>query len=151
MGTTMLYSGRRVVADFDSEEDPSELDEEELEDGCSDRFRQETWVEWVRRTTTIVEEHLHSSGLDDWVTLQRKRKWAFAGHVARRQDSRWSHKVLKWIPTEGHRLRGHPAKRWRDSLDDFFKQLGFHQGDWMVFAEERKGWANLAEDFVLQI
>ena len=38
-----------------------------------------------------------------------------------------------------------------EALDDFFKQLGFRQGDWLVFAQDRKGWANLAEDFAVQL
>ena len=28
----------------------------------------------------------------------RKKKWKWAGHVIRRNDNRWSHRITNWIP-----------------------------------------------------
>ena len=107
----------------------------------------ETWVEWLKRTTGIVEKQLKAAGLDDWVVSQRKRKWAFAGHVARREDGRWSQKVLQWEPLDGYRSRGHPIKRWGDAIDDFFKPLDVGRHGWITIAQDRNGWASLAKEF----
>ena len=72
--------------------------EEKGDDDDQPLRQEETWVEWIRRTTGMMEKQLHAASLDDWVAAQRKRKWSFAGHVARRDDGRWSHQVLKWEP-----------------------------------------------------
>ena len=49
------------------------------EDG---KLSHESWVEWVKRTTHIVEEQLAKTGLDDWVTAVRRKLWRWAGHLA---------------------------------------------------------------------
>ena len=147
----MLGSGRRPAEIIDhasasSSESIGGSTEEEDDDDQPLR-EEETWVEWIRRTTGIVEKQLRATSLDDWVAAQRKRKWSFAGHVARRDDGRCSHQVLKWEPPEGCRSRGHPVKWWGDALDEFFKSLGIGRHGWITIAQDRQGWALLAKDF----
>eukprot|EP00973_Karenia_brevis_P061587 8564345-Karenia_brevis.AAC.1 len=77
----------------------------------------ENWVDWLRRTTAIAEGQLHQVVLDDWVRAQRRRKYKFAGHVARREDGRWSTRMLNWTPQTGYRQIGRPRRRWRDVLE----------------------------------
>ena len=97
-------------------------------------------MEWVSRATRIAEEHMRKAGVDDWVAAQRKRKWDYAGQVARREDGRWSTKLLAWEPAEGKRKRGHPKLRWRDDLDAFWQQKMQEQpGFWMIAAMNEKG------------
>ena len=72
------------------------------EDIDKDKGASESWLDWIKRTTSVAEEHLRATGLDDWVVAQRKRNWAFAGHVARRTDMRWSSHLLKWCPQDGY-------------------------------------------------
>ena len=45
-----------------------------------------------------------------------KRKLAWAGHVARRTDGRWTTTCMEWYPREWKRPRGRPPMRWSDSL-----------------------------------
>ena len=92
---------------------------------CDDQPMKEdgTWVEWLKRTTGIVEKQLKAAGLDDWVVSQRKRKWAFAGHVARREDGRWSQKVLQWEPSDGCRSRGTRSNAGAMQLTIFLSHL----------------------------
>eukprot|EP00973_Karenia_brevis_P079033 10967489-Karenia_brevis.AAC.1 len=68
------------------------------------------WVEWVQRATHTAEEHLRRCGIEDWVTAQRRKKWRWAGHLARRADGRWSTKLLEWTPVDGFRNPGHPTR-----------------------------------------
>jgi hypothetical protein len=46
--------------------------------------------------------------------LKSKLRWA--GHVARRTDSRWTTKLMEWYPRDWKRPVGRPPMRWNDSL-----------------------------------
>ena len=59
------------------------------------------------------------AGIRDWAKEQARRKWIWAGHVARRTDKRWTREVLEYHPVHGSRARGHPKTRWEDELDKF--------------------------------
>eukprot|EP00973_Karenia_brevis_P005864 799323-Karenia_brevis.AAC.1 len=109
----MLGSPRRqhkevkdTVSSCESESVDLELQSEHEEE---EEIVEESWVEWVRRTTHLAEEHFSKVAQDDWITAQRRRKFRFAGHVARREDARWDTTLLNWTP-EGRRKRGHPPK-----------------------------------------
>ena len=108
----------------------------------------ETWAEWIQRVTHQVEAACRTLGVKDWVEEQRRRKWKWAGHVARRSDGRWTKEVLNWSP-EGWRKRGRPVIRWSDFLDDFVSsQMGLSEkGMWEVLAQDREGWRLWTEDF----
>ena len=63
--------------------------------------------------------------------LIKRRKWKWAGHVARRSDDRWTTSVTSWWPREsGKRSRGRQKKRWKD---DFKKSAK----DWWQHARDR--------------
>ena len=109
----------------------------------------EPWVDWIKRVTRTAEEAARFTGIKDWVVEQSRRKWMWAGHVARRTDKRWSKVTLDWIPSEGSRRRGHPDTRWEDALNSFFhRSLGLDHGSWQEFAQDRANWDSLSMDFV---
>ena len=119
---------------------------EEIENEASTNH--EDWVDWIRRTTHLAEEHCQRAGLEDWVAAVRRKHWRWAGHLARRTDGRWSSQLLSWVPL-GRRSRGHPCKRWSDALDEyFFKTVGLPRGSWQVVAMDRLQWHSLEDDFV---
>eukprot|EP00973_Karenia_brevis_P085151 11818440-Karenia_brevis.AAC.1 len=68
----------------------------------------EPWIVWLRRATGISESLAQQYGVCDWVEEQKRRKWRLAGHTARRDDARWSWKLLSWLPAEGKRSLGRP-------------------------------------------
>ena len=70
-----------------SEEEGSGLDEGQLE---------ETYVEWLVRSTGVVEERREEAGVDDWIVAPRRRYWLWAGHVARRSYDTWLLRVTTW-------------------------------------------------------
>eukprot|EP00973_Karenia_brevis_P054834 7623296-Karenia_brevis.AAC.1 len=88
--------------------------------------------------------------VDDWVSAQREKKWHWAGHLARRTDSRWSSLLLKFQPRCGHRNRGHPVKRWCDDIIHFFVTRGYAKDAWMDVAQDRDRWIALESDYVQQ-
>ena len=95
---------------------------------CSEGAEQdplETWVQWKQRTTREALHALKKVGIPDWAEEQRRRHWKWAGHVARRQDGRWSKRSLRWAP-EGRRAQGRPKRRWEDSLNEYFRHSFNH-------------------------
>ena len=42
-------------------------------------------------------------------------KWA-DGHTARRNDNRWTTRIMDWQPRTGKRNRGRQRRRWRDDI-----------------------------------
>ena len=51
------------------------------------------------------------TGVTDIMEKVRQSKWRWAGHVARFQDNRWTHRLTEWQPREGKRKRGRQKRR----------------------------------------
>ena len=51
----------------------------------------EPWQEWIRRSTHAVEHRMGRLKIEDWVTLQRRRKWRWANKVATSTQEAWDH------------------------------------------------------------
>ena len=107
----ILGAERKKVDLEENEGDDSDSELEPDNDDDSKEMDHETWVEWIVRTTGIVEGQLGKAGLDDWCTAVRRKKWRWAGHLARRDDGRWSTRRLDWQPLKGQRKRGRPCKK----------------------------------------
>ena len=97
----------------------------------------ESWAEWVVRATNLAVEAARKAGVTDWVEEQRRRKWRWAGHVARRDDGRWSRRLMGWEPHGGRRAWGRPNLRWEDALVQFAKSKG---KAWHKAAQDRGQW-----------
>ena len=74
-----------------------------------------------------------------------------AGHTVRRDDGRWSERMLGWQPERSFDARGHPCKRWTDDLDAFFyRRDGLPTWIWKAIAQDRQEWQILESEFVAQ-
>ena len=138
-----------ATADSSSdEEEPEPLDEDEAQEETVDV---ENWVEYVRRATGIAEEQLKNTRLEDWVAGQRRRKWRWAGHTARRLDGRWSQNILHCTDFPGRRPRGRPKTRWRDSIEQLVESNTEQSGkEWEALAQDSEAWKALEDKFVQQ-
>ena len=108
------------------------------------RAPDEDWVAYIKRATHSSESLSRQHGAQDWVTMQRNRKWKFAGFVASRSDSRWSQRILDWRPwfrTHCHRNVGHPLKRWDDTI------VAVAGGSWAEAARNSDLWSALAHAY----
>ena len=47
----------------------------------------------------------------------RERKLRWAGHIARRQDNRWTTRTTFWWPYDLKRPLGRPPYRWRREME----------------------------------
>ena len=103
----------------------------------------EPWVDYVRRATHLAEGIMNKFGSECWAPLQRRRKWRFAGRVARNPDKRWTKRLLYWKPTlGGGRSVGRPVTRWTDDLEQYAG------GKWMDHAMDPRLWRLLEDGFV---
>ena len=78
------------------------------------RSPEETWVEYVKRATTIAEKQAADSKLSEWTTLHNIRKLEFAALMSLRNDGRWTERLLRWTPwfkAFPRRSQGRPALR----------------------------------------
>ena len=62
--------------------------------------------------------------IEDWVTLQRRRKWRWAHKVATSTQEAWGPLVLKWDPSPHlgvfqNRRIGRPNLRWADDIKKY--------------------------------
>ena len=102
-------------------------------------------VVFAQAQARVVDEHIDKGKLVDCVQEQRRRKWRWAGHVARRKDGRWTRWMLDWQPLRGLRAPGRQVTRWEDSLVNFMR--GPRQS-WTQLAENREAWRALEDDYV---
>jgi hypothetical protein len=122
---------------------------EDADEDADDGAKLEPWVEWIKRATRLAEVRADLGGIPDWVTEQTRRKYRLAGHVSRRNDGRWSAKVLCWSPEGGTRKRGRPERRWTDEFDTFFGALlQTRPGQWREIAADRETWKSFEEEFL---
>jgi len=123
--------------------------EEQCETNVNEPLELEDWVDYIRRTTGLADEALAKTKLEDWIAGQRRRKWRWAGHVARRTDNRWSNRILHCIELDGRRNAGHPKTRWRDAIESFASSRTTCSGrDWYTLAQNGKAWKSHEDNFV---
>ena len=84
--------------DFDSNPSiPNALPEDTEQDDADADL--EPWVDWIKRCTHDVEQRMKELKLDDWVTMQRRRKWKWGQKPALFDNFDWTTAVLRWDPT----------------------------------------------------
>ena len=131
---TMLQVGRRRQANQGGTSDTDSASN--LTASSNDEEVLEPWVDWLARATRYAEAELKKANVADWTSQQKQRAFRWAGHVARREDSRWSSTVLQWKPElslASYRRKGRPLKRWEDALQQWHY-------DWRAIAVDRELW-----------
>ena len=147
--------GNKPVAE-DSENSESESSrgtgersESNEEEDDEDKRPKESWVQWIIRATRCGEHEMKKARVVDWNEEQRRRKWRWGGHVARRTDGRWSTAVLSWTPAGGKRRVGGQLMRWADAIDKVVVNSGdWRRGEWQTVAMDREEWKRMEEVFV---
>ena len=84
------------------------------------------------------------TGVADILIKIKQSKWRWAGHVARRNDNRWTKRMLEWQPRMGKRRRGRQKRRWRYDITSYIGMT------WARVAEDRKVWSEHEEGYIQQ-
>jgi hypothetical protein len=66
----------------------------------------------------------------------------WAGHVARRGETRNAYRILVGKP-EGKRSLGRPRRRWVDNIKMDLGEIGWDGVDWIELAQDRDQWRAL--------
>ena len=99
------------------------------------------WPNFLQRAARKVKELAAKFGAESWAKTYRRRKWRFAGRLARVNDERWCRRVLHCQP-ESQRSRQRPLTRWSDQL------VHSAGGSWIEIAADPEYWTILEEGFV---
>jgi len=64
--------------------------------------------------------------LDDWVSLQRRRKWRWVAKLATTEADAWTTQTVRWNPTldvqhNTRRRQGRPKTRWTDDIFSYIR------------------------------
>ena len=109
----------------------------------------------AKRVTSEISEVMGKIGIPDWGEEAYRCKWRWLGHICRRNDDRWTRKILGFEPDDGYRKPGHPVQRWEDSILKFTNDhlnahgtsnIGLHT--LAALAQNREFWKQCEEDFV---
>jgi hypothetical protein len=138
-GSSTSSSSSDVGDSVDDKEGAEEDDDDDEEEDA------ESWTEWIKRATNIAAGAAKNAGVVDRVEEQRRRKWQWAGHISRRDDGRWTKRLVDWEPFGGRRSWGRPILRWEDTLCQFMKSKG---ESWQHAAKDRIKWSSREEEFV---
>ena len=107
------------------------------------RRKDESWVEFMRRSARKVEDCDKRFGLRPWTQAYKTSKWKFAGQLARHTDGRWSSLVYKWRPIGYRRSPGRPVTRWEDEL------VKYAGGYWNEIAVDTARWKDHEPGFIM--
>ena len=125
----------------------------------------EPWTEWIQRATHEAENRMKRLNLEDWVSLQRRRKWKWAQRVATCTGDSWILDAVTWDPyprvsTAESRRVGRPAKRWSDDLRQYIYRAVYtdenHPSicpkldnvEWLCHARDEVIWVHLEEGYL---
>ena len=54
--------------------------------------------------------------MEDLRVIIKRSKWEWTGHLAGREDDRWSKIITEWCPIAMKRKRGRQNTRWSDVI-----------------------------------
>ncbi|CAJ0919897.1 unnamed protein product, partial [Mesorhabditis belari] len=63
------------------------------------------------------------SELRDPVEVIERKRFRWAGHVARRTDDRWTIRIIEWLPRDQKRPIGRPATRWSTRVAEMIREM----------------------------
>ena len=116
---------------------------------CVRKTAHEDWVEYMKRSTRTIEEIMHKHGLEYWIIGQRRRKWKWAGRVARMSTDRWAKAALLWEPSHGCRRVGRPCMRWEHVLEKYVASFDTVELiPWQLLAESKADWHEMEASFI---
>ena len=79
------------------------------------RKHHETYLDWITRATHHSEHLAGQHGFENWISLQKQRKFALHAKITGCTDSRWGQVLLHWEPLCTS-CPGRPRNRWQDVI-----------------------------------
>ena len=120
------------------------------------RTPEESWVQWLQRSTGHIESIATSVGVRTWTSSHFQKKWQWAGHVARRPENCWLKRTTSWRDSRWQSVVGNlvdrplrPSKRrwmkWESSVHSYRVSTGGPH--WTETALSKDSWNSEAQMF----
>ena len=125
------------------------------------RAPEQDYVSWIQNATKKAEERARDAGVDCWLKQVLRRRWDWAGRLARMSGERLAYRTTFWRDSEwwqdqprgasayGVRpMRARPGNfaRWEDDLMNFAAHKNWQR--WQSVAKQESHWGKSAEEFV---
>jgi len=141
-----------ATADRSTENDIGPRGQSDSDNGDDDL---ESWVHFIRRSTTTAIALAKRARVDDWTDIYCKRKWQFAARIANHDPDRWTRLIVIWDPSlhdsrPALRRHGGQKKLWADDIVSFLQSETDADSDtqWWELAQNRQWWDNRGEHFL---
>ena len=124
------------------------------------RSAEESWLEWIKRSTRRARTVAKSAGVRFWVEEHLRKKWSWAVHVARMSEERLARRATTWrdsawwavesVMPYSERCRRPGRTRWFRWEDDLRRYMAKRCGGipWQEFAQNRSTWTTHIMTFV---
>ena len=155
---------RRIIAQSDTDSsDTTNQTSDEIPP--TDEVTLEPWQEWISRCTHEAESRMKKLKLEDWKTIQRRRKWKWAHKVAMSTQDSWILRALNWDPSPHlgllqNRRVGRPKKRWADDIKEYVDRTMYNATPlpsinprldnmyWLGHARSAVTWMQLGDGYI---
>ena len=98
-------------------------------------------IKWFNKVTNVkVLQKAKTQSIDTLLTLSQLR---WSGHLVRMSDDRLPKQLFYSELSEGHRLRGRPTLRFKDTLKKWLKNCRIAAAHWETTASNRRVWKQL--------
>lgn len=95
----------------------------------SAEMRMIRWMRGVRRADRLANEVLRREmDLENIVSVIRRQRLRWFGHIQRKRDTEWPKKVME-LQVEGTRVAGRQKKTWRNVVDEDLRRVGARVAD----------------------
>ena len=95
-------------------------------------------IKWYNRVSNVnVLSQAQMPSIDALLT-QSQLRWS--GHLVRMQNNRLPKQLFYGELTEGHRPRGRPKLRYKDTLKKSLQKCDIDQDQWEIMATNRSEW-----------
>ena len=118
----------------------------------------EDYIAWIQCATHKSLDYAGKYGVKEWVEIHFRKKWQWAGHVARRPGAAWTWKATTWRDSQwqswatdfGASRPLRPSRRrhmkWEHNIQRFCEEQGL--GSWTQAALARNTWHEQVDMFV---
>ncbi|KAK2550105.1 hypothetical protein P5673_029297 [Acropora cervicornis] len=98
-------------------------------------------IKWFNKVTNVkVLQKAKTQSIDTLLTLSQLR---WSGHLVRMSDDRLPKQLFYSELSEGHRLRGRPTLRFKDTLKKSLQNCRITTAHWETTASNRRVWKQL--------
>ena len=98
-------------------------------------------IKWFNKVTNVkVLQKAKTQSIDTLLTLSQLR---WSGHLVRMSDDRLPKQLFYSELSEGHRLRGRPTLRFKDTLKKSLQNCSIATAHWEITASNRHVWKQL--------